>query len=165
MEFPKKRKVDKECRAFNKDWMPKYFFTKVGNKAVCLLCAQHVAVLKEYNISRHYATKHGNYGNNLSAVERQTRATELGRKLVRQPNVFVKGKLAQKASTHASYRVAYSIAKHSKPFSDGELFKKCMLNVADQVRPEQRQKFEEVSLSRRTMACRIEAIGEDQTSQ
>jgi len=23
MEFPKKRKVDRECRAFNKDWMPK----------------------------------------------------------------------------------------------------------------------------------------------
>ena len=51
------------------------------------------AVLKEYNISRHYATKHGNYGNNLSAVERQTRATELDRKLARQQNVFVKGKL------------------------------------------------------------------------
>ena len=38
MEFPKKRKVDRECRVFNKDWMSKYFFTQVGNKAVCLLC-------------------------------------------------------------------------------------------------------------------------------
>ena len=60
MEFPKKRKIDRECRAFNKDSMPKYFFAKVGNKAVCLLCGQSVAVLKEYNISRHYATKHEN---------------------------------------------------------------------------------------------------------
>ena len=117
MEFPKKRKVDRECRAFNKDWMPRYFFTKVGNKAVCLLCGQSVAVLKECSISRHYAMKHKNYGNNLSAVERQTRATELDRKLVRQQNVFVKGKLAQKTSTHASYSVAYNIAKHSKPFN------------------------------------------------
>ena len=82
------------------------------------------AVLKKYNIRCHYATKHGNYGNNFSAVERQTRATELDRKLARQQNVFVKGKLDQKASTHASYRVAYIIAKHSKPFSDGEFFKK-----------------------------------------
>ena len=165
MQFPKKRKVDRECRAFHKDWMPKYFFTKVGNKAVCLLCAQNVAVLKEYNISRHYATKHGNYGNNLSAVERQTRATELDRKLARQQNVFVKGKLTQKASTHASYRVTYNIAKHSKPLSDGEFFKKCMPDVADQVCPEHRQKFEEVSLSRRTVARRIKAIGEDLVSQ
>ena len=99
------------------------FLTKVGNKAVCLLCSQSVAVLKEYNISRHYVTKHENYGNNLSAVERQTRATELDRKLARQQNVFVKGKLAEKASTHASYRVAYNIATHSKPSSDGEFLK------------------------------------------
>ena len=141
------------------------FFTKVGNKEVCLLCGHSVAVLKDYNICRHYATKHGNYGNDLSVVERQTRATELDRKLARQQNVFVKGKLAQKAFTHASYRVAYNIATHSKPFSDGEFFKKCMLDVADQVCPENRQKFEEVSLSRRTAARRIKAIGEDLTSQ
>ena len=62
--------------------MLKYFFTKVDNKAVCLLCGQSVAVLKEYNISRHYATKHRNYGNNLLAVKWQTRATKLDRKLV-----------------------------------------------------------------------------------
>ena len=76
MEFCKKRKVDSERRAFNKDWMPKYFFTEIDNKGVCLLCNQSVAVLKEYNISHHYATKHGNYDNNLSEAERQTRATE-----------------------------------------------------------------------------------------
>ena len=165
MEFSKKRKVDRECRAFYKDRTPKYFFTKVGNKAVCLLYGQSVAVLKEYNISRHCATKHRNYGNNLSAVERQTEATELDRKLARQRNVFVKGKLAQKASTHASYKVAYNIAKHRKPISDREFFKKFMLDVADQVCPEHRQKFEEASLSRRTVARRIKAIGEDLTSQ
>ena len=141
------------------------FFTKVGNKLVCLLCGQSVAVLKEYNICRHYATKHGSYSNNLSSVERHTRATELDRKLVRQQNVFAKGKLAQKASIHASYRVAYNVAKHSKQFSDGGFFKKCMLDVAGQVCPEHRQKFEEVSLSRRTVARRIKAIDEDETSR
>ena len=40
-----------------------------------------------------------------------------------------------------------------------------MLDVTDQVCPEHRQKFEEVSLSRRTVARRIKAIGEDLTSQ
>ena len=140
------------------------FFTKVGNKAVCLLCGQSVAGLKEYNICRHYATKHENYDNNLSAVERQTRETELDRKLARQQNVFAKGKLSLKASIHASYRVAYNVAKHSKSFSNGEFFKKCMLDVTDQVCPEHRQKLEEVSLSRKTVARRIKAIGEDQTS-
>ena len=123
------------------------------------------AVLKKYDIRCHYATKHGNYGNNLLAVERQTRVTGLDRKHARQQNVSVKGKLAQKASTYAGCRVAYNIAKHSKPFSDGEFFKKCMFDVADQVCSAHRQKFEEVSLSRRTVARRIKAIGEDLTSQ
>ena len=83
MNLPEKRKVDGEGRTFSKNWMPKYFFTEVDHKAVCLLCGQSVAVLKECNISRHYATKHGNYGNNLSAVERQTRASELDTNLAR----------------------------------------------------------------------------------
>jgi len=165
MEFRKKRKIDSERRAFNNNWMPKYFFTEIDNKGVCLLCNQSVAVLKEYNISCHYATKHGHYGNNLSAAERQTRATELDRKLARQQNALVKSTLAQKSSTHASFMVAYHIAKHSKLFSGGEINKKCMLDVADQVCPEKRRKFEEVSLSRRTLARLIETIGENLTSQ
>ena len=61
--------------------------------------------------------------------------------------------------------VAYTIAKHSKPFCDSEFLKKCMLDVADQICPQHRQKFVEVSLSRRTVARRIEAIGKDLTSQ
>ena len=130
MDFHKKRKVDSEHRAFNKDWMPKYFFTEIDNKGVCLLCNQSVAVLKEYNISCHYATKHGNCGNNVSEAEWQTRATELDRKLARQQSVLAKSTLAQKSSTHASFKVAYHIAKHKKTFSDGEFIKKCMLDVA-----------------------------------
>ena len=96
------------------------FFTEVGMKAVRLLCSESVAVLKEYNISRHYATKHAGYGSTLSAAERQTKAAELDRKLVKQQNVFGKAKVAQKAITHASFVVAYNIAKHRKSFCDGE---------------------------------------------
>ena len=101
----------------------------------------------------------------MSAAERQTKATELDRKLVKQQNVFIKVKASQTAATHASFVVAYNIAKQSKSFCDGEFVKQCMLDVADQVCPEQRKKFEEVSLSRRTVARRIEAIDEDLTAQ
>ena len=43
----KKRKVDAECRAFNKKWTAKYFFTEVGGKAVCLVCGEQIVVFKE----------------------------------------------------------------------------------------------------------------------
>ena len=37
-----KRKIDSECRVFNLQWTNYY--------AVCLICQEAVAVLKEYNI-------------------------------------------------------------------------------------------------------------------
>src|SRR6218665_1214218 len=131
MDLANKRKVDSECRAFNGERMSKYMFTEFGKKAVCLLCSESVAVLKEYNISRHYATKNAAYGSTLSAAERQTKATELESKLVKQQNVFRKAQLDQKATTLSSFVVAYNIAKHSKSFGDGEFVKKCMLDVVD----------------------------------
>ena len=51
MNRAKKRKVDAECRIFKKEWTAKYFFTEVGSKAVCLLCNENMAVMKEYNIN------------------------------------------------------------------------------------------------------------------
>ena len=50
MDPPKKRKIEQECRAFNEDWIHKYFFINSRNKAVCLLCQEMVAVFKEYNL-------------------------------------------------------------------------------------------------------------------
>ena len=48
--------------------------------------------------------------------------------------------------------VAYNIAKHIKPFSDGDL-KKVYARCT-----QYRQKFEEAGLSRRTVTRRIEII-------
>ena len=59
-ENTKKRKVDSECRQFNDEWKIKYFFVKANNKgSLCLICRDSVAVLKEYNICRHYERKRG----------------------------------------------------------------------------------------------------------
>ena len=54
----KKRKVDSECRIFQEKWSMNYFVIKSGNKALCLICNEIIAVLKEYNIRRHYPNKH-----------------------------------------------------------------------------------------------------------
>ena len=51
------KKVDAEGHGF-KILITKYLFTEVGGKPVCLLCGEHAAVFKEYNVSRHYVTKH-----------------------------------------------------------------------------------------------------------
>ena len=54
----KKRKIDYECRQFQDEWSLKYFFIKSAYKALCVICHEAIAVLKEYNLHRHYQTKH-----------------------------------------------------------------------------------------------------------
>ncbi|MBN3315754.1 GT2D2 protein, partial [Atractosteus spatula] len=63
--------------------------------------------------------------------------------------------------TKASYLPAYKIAKQSKPPSEWELLKECMIETADILCPENKSKFEKKSLSRRTVTRRVEVIGED----
>ena len=62
-----KRKVDSENRAFQSRWEDEYMFTNIGGEPVCLICGDNVAVIKEYNLRRHYETKHKDKLKNLNA--------------------------------------------------------------------------------------------------
>ena len=53
----KKRKIEDECRTFNKDWTTKHFFIDNKTTALCLICQESVAAFKEYNLKRHFQTK------------------------------------------------------------------------------------------------------------
>ena len=61
--------------------------------------------------------------------------------------------------------VSYEIAKASKPLSEGEFVKECMVQTAGILCPENKSKFENVSLSRRTVTRRVELIDENIVSQ
>eukprot|EP00102_Acyrthosiphon_pisum_P014337 XP_008184341.1 PREDICTED: general transcription factor II-I repeat domain-containing protein 2-like [Acyrthosiphon pisum] len=136
----KKRTIDSEYRVFKDQWEDDYFCIEWQNKGMCIICKETIAVLKEYNIKRHYETKHKDKFKNLEGKERK--------------------KCEQNVSTvRASYRVAQLIAKESKPFSDGEFVKKCMSHVIDEICPENKCLFEQVSLSRQTITRRIEDLG------
>lgn len=55
----------------------------------------------------------------------------------------------------------FKLAKDSKPFSKGEFLKECMVETAGLLCPESKGKFENISLSRRTVTRRVELIDED----
>ena len=57
----KRRKVDVERRVFNEEWETSTFFINHFGKPTCLICNVSVAVNKEFNIKRHYDTKHSNF--------------------------------------------------------------------------------------------------------
>ncbi|GCC25072.1 hypothetical protein chiPu_0003477 [Chiloscyllium punctatum] len=60
-------------------------------------------------------------------------------------------------SAHAetSYVISYKITRNSKPFSDGEFMKECLLDSAELICPEKKEAFENVPLSRCTVTRRI----------
>ncbi|XP_026469377.1 general transcription factor II-I repeat domain-containing protein 2B-like [Ctenocephalides felis] len=157
MSQSKKRKVDLECRNFNEAWTVKYLFTSINKKAVCLVCKETIAVFKEYNLNRHFTTKHPKYAS-LSLKELQTVAENLAKNLNKQQNIFTKQNNIEKSTTKASYVVAHKIAKFCKPFSEAEFVKQCMVQVSEICWPEKKHIFENVSLSRRTIVRRIENI-------
>nr|KAF6387466.1 hypothetical protein mMyoMyo1_007962 [Myotis myotis] len=130
MSGPKKRKVDSECRVFKREWTTKYFFTKVRSMPVCLICQETLAVFKEYNLSRHFATKHGNYASKQSPQEREATAQRLMAKLQAQQNVFHRQTAIQETTTKASFMLSFKLAKASKPLSEGEFLKECMIETA-----------------------------------
>ena len=154
----KKRKLEDECCVFSKVWIERYFFTDVGDKAVCLICSETVSVFKEYNVKRHFETKDNGFGNNLSNEERQKKATTLAKRFKQQQTMFKKSSSLQRNVTKASFVSANKIAKQNKSFSDREFIKECMVDAISVVCPEIRSKVEAISLSRRSIARRIDAI-------
>uniref|UniRef100_A0A8C7ISN8 SPIN-DOC-like zinc-finger domain-containing protein n=1 Tax=Oncorhynchus kisutch TaxID=8019 RepID=A0A8C7ISN8_ONCKI len=147
-----KRKA--ENRSFLDKWEAEYLFTYVKDKPVCLVCGVNVAVSKEYNIRRHYETKHHDKYKDLDMTQRSQKVEEMKISLVSQQNMFKKATSQSEAAVKASYIVAAEIAKSARPFNEGEFMKKCMMKVCDLVCPEKKQAFSNVSLSRNTVADR-----------
>lgn len=158
----KRRKVDSECRMFNQEWGVKYFFVRSGNKALCLVCNETVAVFKEYNLRRHYKTKHETtYAQLTGPLRSETFEAMQYRCLLSQQATLIHRQTEEESLTRASYKVAYALAKREKPFTDGELIKDCMTEVVAELCPDKTYLFNLINLAPNTVARRIEDIGSD----
>jgi hypothetical protein len=160
-----KRKVDSENRAFQSRWEAEYMFTDIGGKPVCLICGDNVAVIKEYNLRRHYETKHQDKLKSLNAEQKLQKVKELKRNLTSQQTFFTKAKSQTEAAVKASFIVAEEIAKSGRPFSEGEFLKRCMMKVCDVLCSDKKQIFANVSLSRNTVADRVCEMATDVKTQ
>ncbi|XP_061765856.1 general transcription factor II-I repeat domain-containing protein 2-like [Nerophis ophidion] len=158
-----KRKI--ENRTFLDRWETEYLFICVKDRPVCLVCGANVSVTKEYNIRRHYETKHQDKYKDLDTTQRSQKIEEMKRGLLSQQYMFKKATTQNEAAVKASYIVAEEIPKSTRPFNEGEFVKKCMLKICDQLCPEKKQAFSNVSLSRNTIAestCDLAANLHDQ---
>ena len=146
----RKRKISDEGREFNDDWTRKYLFILFNKKPLCLVCGDNVAVLKEYNLKRHYETKHEPDYSKYEDKLRDDKIEELKLMLNKQQTLFYKVNKESETAVRASYVITEEIAKKRKPFSDGEFIKDCMMRAAEIVCPDKKQCFLNISLSRNT---------------
>lgn len=52
------KKVDTKCRELQDKWTDEYLFFLHSGKPMRLLYYETISVLKEYNMKRHYSSKH-----------------------------------------------------------------------------------------------------------
>lgn len=130
-----------------------------------MVCLQQVSVLKEYNIRRHYETHHSEKYDGLQGQLRRDKINELLAGLRKQQSTFIQSREVSEAAVKASYLIASEIALASKPYSDGDFVKRCMMKAAELVCPEKRQAFANISLTRNTIAERISELSADLDSQ
>ena len=131
MSSSKKRKVDYESRVFQEKWTNDYFFIQIKAKPTCLLCSESVSVVKEYNVKRHYISKHSSLYDSFQGERRKQKVEKLIKELKEQQTIFVKKRDDADNIIRASYIVSEKIAKHSKSYSDGEFVKECLQAVVD----------------------------------
>ncbi|XP_045501701.1 general transcription factor II-I repeat domain-containing protein 2-like [Colias croceus] len=148
----RKRKVVDEHRLFQDKGTNLYLFVCVGEKPICLVCNESVSVVKEYNIKRHYESKHSSKFAHLQGQLRIDKVETLKKQLKKQQNSFHKQNEDSEASVRVSYIISEKIAKKSKPFTDGEFIKECMEAAAEVLCPSQKQLFSKISLSGVTVA-------------
>lgn len=143
---------------FQERWETEYLFVEHREKPMCLVCKETLAVAKEFNLRRHYETKHKAKYGDLSHEEKRQKAGELKKALELQQNMFTVAKRQCDAAVKASFIVCQEIAKSSRSFSEGAFLKQCMLKVCDVVCPEKKQEFSNLSLSRNTVAERVNEL-------
>jgi len=69
--------------------------------------------------------------------------------------MFTKIPQENEAAVKVSYVLSELIAKHSKPFTEGDFIKTCLIKTSEIICPKNLKAFQNISLSRNTIAERI----------
>ena len=151
----KKRKIADERRVFQEQWEELYFVTTVKDTSHCLICQQKIAVVKEYNMRRHYETMHRNKYDAYKGKVREEKIKQLKAGFCKQRSFFANMNQSNKDSVRASFVISDMIAKSSRPFTERLFVKECLVKANDILCPGKTKLFEGISLSPNTIASRV----------
>ncbi|KAI6655302.1 General transcription factor II-I repeat domain-containing protein 2A-like [Oopsacas minuta] len=119
---------------------------------------EKIAVFKEYNIKRHYSTRHADTFDTLTGQVRIDRVNLLKDSINSQQSFFKAVKLSSETATKISFLITEAIAKSGKPLSEGEFVKDCLDIFASVACPDKKSIVESISLSHQTVARRVDDL-------
>uniref|UniRef100_A0A3B4Z810 DUF4371 domain-containing protein n=1 Tax=Stegastes partitus TaxID=144197 RepID=A0A3B4Z810_9TELE len=136
--------LDHECNFTSNRWRWEtvYLFTEFKGKPMCLVL--------------HYNTTQKDKYEKCTGAARAAIVADLKGKIHRQHSLFTKTTTVQESALKASYVVTLELAKAKKPLSDGEMVKRCAIEMARSFGDDNMAtNFGTVSLSCRTVTQRI----------
>ena len=154
----KKRKIDGESRNFTGSWTNDFFVKEHNEVLLCLICQEKIAVFKEYNIKRHYSTKHTSKFDMPNGQLRIDRANSLKENMICQQSLFKAARQSSEAATRDSFLITEAIAKRGKPLSDGEFVKDSVDIFTFVVCPDKKSMVEKTRLSSQTVTRRVDDL-------
>ncbi|CAJ1074342.1 PREDICTED: SCAN domain-containing protein 3-like [Xyrichtys novacula] len=174
MSASKTRKVDNENRVFHDEWTELYAFTLPARSTqpVCLLCHQHIAVVKSSNIKRHYDKHRTSFERDypLKSAVRSQHLLDLRARYHRSQRIMTNAFTGQQRALECSLRVAWVLGQNKKPFADCAVVKKCALEIVKTLTDGKQQeklckKVAEIPMSATTATRRCEVLTEDVLQQ
>ena len=161
----------KTARNFNLEWENVFFVTQSNNKTICLLCHFEIKENRKFNVERHFSTKHPDINSKfeLSSEKRSAEVERLKNELHSQQNVVKNFLGTADVVSIASHEIAFNLAKHGKPYTDGDLFKSLLQstvsalleNVESTTKSSLPNKISMLPLSANTISRRVRDIGSD----
>ncbi|XP_050730475.1 general transcription factor II-I repeat domain-containing protein 2-like isoform X3 [Eriocheir sinensis] len=122
------KKVKLDVRSFQSSWTNDFGFIQQNDRAVCALCCENV-VCRTSSVKRHFKTKHEKtFKDSTDKAEAIKKAVS---RYEKQSNVFKNLSASKNNATEASYKLALCIAKHGKPFTDGDFIKAAFLECSE----------------------------------
>ena len=130
------------------------------NSMMCLICNQVVKTVKGNNAKQHFCRHESHSYAELKGDSRKICIENL-KKSVRKPTAcittFTK---STNSRCEASYRVVYHLGIAGKPYSDGELVKRCLIDVVECIHFGKEADYSSITLSHVTMQRRHDDIAQ-----
>ena len=117
--------------------------------------------MKEYNIKRHYVTKHANMYEKFEGQIRKDKLQTLEKSVKAQQSIFIRTSRDTLSNVKLSFVISEAIAKSCRLFTDGKFIKNCIGMFVDKMCPEKGNSLENTSLSHHIITRRIEDISQD----